>query len=200
MVWHGETLLDCKTPHELRDWFLQNGTTEKSCWVLVSMKPQTDTILYLDAVEQALCFGWIDGIHKKANETQIAQRFTPRKKKGNWTELNKERVRRLDSLGLMTEQGRKCLPDMTEKSFVIHPLILQALKQEPKTYENFLAFPPLYQRVRVDTIQSELAAYNRPELFKKRLEKFIENTRQNKMYGKWNDDGRLLQFYFHMNH
>ena len=169
-----------------------NGATEKSCWVLVSVKPQQNTILYLDAVEEALCFGWIDGIHKKANATQMAQRLTPRKKKGNWTELNKERVRRLEKLGLMTENGRKCLPDMTEQSFTIHPLILQALKKDPEIYTNFVAFPALYQRVRIDTIQSELTAYNRLELFKKRLEKFIENTKQNKMYGKWNDDGRLL--------
>ena len=131
-------------------------------------------------------------MNKKYSETALAQRLSPRQKKGNWTELNKERVRRLEKLGLMTENGRKCLPDMTEQSFTIHPLILQALKKDPEIYTNFLAFPALYQRVRIDTIQSELTAYNRLELFKKRLEKFIENTKQNKMYGKWNDDGRLL--------
>lgn len=64
----------------------------------------------------------------------------------------------------------------------------------PAVYGNFLAFPALYRRVRVDTIQSELTRYNHPDVFEKRLMRFIENTRMGKMYGNWNDDGRLLDY------
>ena len=192
MLREGEVLLPVKSRQELRDWLAAHSTTEKYCWIIISRKPKPNTILYLDAVEEALCFGWIDGMNKKYSETELAQRLSPRQKKGNWTELNKERVRRLDRLGLMTDEGRKCLPDMSPKSFKIHPRILRALKKDPAVYEKFITFPELYQRVRIDTIQSELK-YNHPDSFKSRLKKLIEYTKNGKMYGDWHDDGRLIE-------
>lgn len=89
-------LLPAKSKSELRFWFQENCLTENSCWVVVSMKSTPGTLLYLDAVEEALCFGWIDGQKKKISETQLAQRLSPRSKKSSWTELNKERARRLE--------------------------------------------------------------------------------------------------------
>ncbi|GIO50479.1 MULTISPECIES: YdeI/OmpD-associated family protein [Paenibacillus] len=183
-----ENLIPVKTRGDLRIWLQEKGQIEKYCWVLVSMKPTPDMLLYLDAVEEALCFGWIDGVKKKISETQLAQRLSPRSKKSSWTELNKERVRRLEKLGLMSEEGRKVLPDMDQDSFRIDKEIEQRLKEDEQVYENFLAFPDLYKRVRIDTIQS---VKNQPELFKSRLDKFITNTRENKMYGQWNDNGAL---------
>lgn len=184
-----ENLLPAKAREELRSWLLEHSKTEKACWVVVSIKPTPDALLYLDAVEEALCFGWIDGIKKRISETETAQRLSPRSPKSSWTELNKARVRRLEKLGLMTDEGRKVLPDMDPDSFKIDRVIEQRLREEPQVYANFLAFPPLYQRVRIDTIQSVL---NQPELFKSRLDKLITHTRENKMYGQWHDDGRLL--------
>ena len=105
-----------------------------------------------------------------------------------------ERVRRLEYLGLMTDEGRKFLPeDMDVSQFTIHPTIMLALKSDPAVYKNFVSFPPLYQRVRIDTIQSRLKR-KEPEIFKRRLEKFLICTRENKMYGEWNDNGRLLNY------
>ena len=186
-----ENLITVKTREALRVWLQENGKTEKCCWVVVSMKPSPDTLLYLDAVEECLCFGWIDGVKKKISETGQAQRLSPRSKKSSWTELNKERVRRLEKLGLMRDEGRKVLPDMDLDSFKIDSVIEQRLKEDRQTYENFLAFPALYRRVRIDTIQSNK---NEPQLFKSRLDKFISNTKENKMYGQWNDNGRLLDY------
>ncbi|GIQ69311.1 hypothetical protein XYCOK13_21350 [Xylanibacillus composti] len=105
--------------------------------------------------------------------------------------MNKERVRRLEKLGLMRDEGRDALPDMNPDSFVIDPVVEQRLKEERQVYENFLAFPALYQRVRMDTIHS---VKNQPELFARRLDKFITNTKANKMYGQWHDHGRLLDY------
>ncbi|MEC0240076.1 YdeI/OmpD-associated family protein [Paenibacillus dokdonensis] len=184
-------LLPAKSKSELKYWLQEHCLTEKSCWVVVSMKLTPGTLLYLDAVEEALCFGWIDGIKKKISETELAQRLSPRCKKSSWTELNKERARRLETLGLMTEAGRKMLPDLKYESFKIDPIIELRLKEEKDVYQNFVRFPDLYKRVRIDTIQSNI---NQPELFKKRLDKFITNTRQNKMYGNWDDHGRLLNY------
>ena len=194
MLQESDNIHPFKTRQELREWLTAHCTTETSCWIRVSIKPQTDTILYLDAVEEALCFGWIDGVKKKISDTQLAQRLSPRRKRGNWTELNKERVRRLEKLGLMTDEGRKCLPDISEQTFQVHPQVLSEIKRDPEVYANFLTFPALYQRIRIDTIQSELTAYNHPDIFQSRLVKFIENTRQGKLYGKWHDDGRLLDY------
>lgn len=76
-----ENVIPAKTREDLRIW-LQNHA-EKSCWVLVSMTPTPDMLLYLDVVEEALCFGWIDGVKKKVSETGLAQRLSPRSKKAH---------------------------------------------------------------------------------------------------------------------
>ncbi|MEK3757038.1 YdeI/OmpD-associated family protein [Paenibacillus sp. FSL P4-0338] len=186
-----ENRLEATSREELRDWLMANSTTEGSCWIEVSLKPLPGTILYLDAVEEALCFGWIDGVKKAAADSKLIQRLSPRSKRSSWTELNKERVRRLEKLGLMRAEGRRCLPDMDEEAFRIDPVIEQRLKADEQVYRHFLAFPALYQRVRIDTIQSYI---RQPELFERRLDKFIENTRVNKMYGQWHDGGRLLEY------
>ena len=175
-----DNLLPVKTRREWRKWLKANCKTEKYCWIDFS-----NEIVYLDAVEEALCFGWIDSTKK-----QSFQRFSPRTKKSNWTELNRERVRRLEKLGLMTDEGRKCLPDT---DFEILPEVMNALKSDKETFANFLEFPELYRRIRIDTIQDCLKK-NDPELFDSRLKKFIENTKANKMFGLWNDDGRLLDY------
>jgi len=186
-----ENLLQAQSREQLREWLKEHSTTEKCCWVIVNMSPSPDTVLYLDAVEEALCFGWIDSTKKKVSDNQMAQRLSPRSKKSSWTELNKERVRRLEKLGLMTDEGRKVLPDMNPSAFRIDSVIEQRLREDGQTYENCMAFPSLYRRVRIDTIQS---VKNQPELFESRLDKFIVNTKANKMYGQWNDDGRLLDY------
>ncbi|PAE82974.1 thymidylate synthase [Shouchella clausii] len=180
-----------KTRQELRDWLEEHSTTEKCCWIIVSMAEQPNVIQYVDAVEEALCVGWIDGLKKKISDTELAQRLSPRKKNSHWTELNKERVRRLDKLGLMREEGMKALPDMRPESFTIDKDIESRLKEEEQLYQNFIHFPELYRRIRIDTIQSYR---NEPDTFNKRLKKFIEHTRENNMYGQWNDNGRLIDY------
>jgi uncharacterized protein YdeI (YjbR/CyaY-like superfamily) len=186
-----KNLIRVKTRQELRDWLDENSNTARFCWVIVSMSEQTEVIQYIDAVEEALCFGWIDGIKKKISDTELAQRLSPRKKTSNWTELNKERVRRLDKLGLMKEEGLKILPNMRPESFTIDKDIETLLKEDGQLNQNFINFPELYSRIRIDTIQSYR---NEPDTFNKRLDKFIENTRENKMYGQWNDNGRLINY------
>lgn len=185
-----DKLLTFKKREELREWLLANSTTEKYCWVIVTIKPKLDTLLYLDVVEEALCFGWIDGVKKKLSETQTAQRLSPRAKKSPWTELNKERVRRLEKLGLMTDEGRKILPSEIHQPFKIDSVIEEKLKEDQQIYENFMAFPDLYRRIRIDTIQT-----NKKDtvLFESRLAKLIEQTKANKQYGAWHDNGRLIE-------
>lgn len=116
------------------------------------------------------------------------QRLCPRRPGSAWSELNKERCRRLERLGLMTDAGRAVLPDMTQAGFVADEDILQALRADPVVWEHFCGLPELYRRVRIDTIRIKR---KEPELFRRRLEKFVECTRAGILYGEWNDNGRL---------
>ena len=172
-----------------RQWLTNHADHATFCWVILSRKQAGDGLLYLDAVEEALCFGWIDGIAKKTEDGELAQRFTPRRKNSNWTELNKERVRRLERLGLMQPSGRQVLPDIRADAFVIDDTIQARLQEDPVVYEQFHDFPELYRRIRIDTIQS---VRKDPVLYEKRLQTLIEKTKLNQMYGQWNDGGRLL--------
>ncbi len=120
---------------------------ESECWIeLKRGKPIDDSkFYYLDAVEEALCFGWIDSAQKLIDGKRM-QRFMPRKRNSPWTELNKERVRRLEKLGLMTDAGRAVLPAMGVRSFKIDHDLEVAMKAA-RCWSKFKSFPPLYQRV-----------------------------------------------------
>lgn len=183
-----ENLLEITTREELRSWLEENHEKHKFCWVIVSIKPEENKLLYMDAVYEALCFGWIDGIKKKNKEGALVQRLSLRTSKSNWTELNKERLRSLKRLNLLSKQGEIDLAQLELTPFEINPIIENKLKENPTIYENFMNFPEIYRRIRIDTIQSQI---NDEELFNKRLDKLLEYTLKNKMYGKWNDDGRL---------
>ena len=170
-------------------WLAGNHATECECWLKVRRgKPEGGCFSYLDAVEEALCFGWIDGHLKAFPELGTLQRFTPRRKGSSWSELNKERARRLERLGLMTDAGRAVLPPLGPHSFKMDPEIVAALKSS-RCWSAFRRFPPLYQRVRADNIQRVKS--DRQE-FDKRLAQLIKQTKQGKTYGDWNDSGRLL--------
>lgn len=186
-----KNLLPAKNRDELREWLIKNHNTEDECWVVVKRGRPIDngTFWYIDAVEEAMCFGWIDSTTKKMSNGITAQRLAPRRKGSVWSELNKERCRRMERLGRMTNAGRSVLPDMSENGFVIDKDILTALQADPEIWENFQNFPPLYQRVRIDTIQIKK---KQPDLFNSRLQKLLKNTKVDVMYGEWNDNGRLL--------
>ena len=177
---------------DFRKWLFINATKEQECWLGVKRgKPVDDNIFYyLDAVEEALCFGWIDSIWKNIDGVMWSK-FTPRKKNSPWTELNKERVRRLEKLGLMTDAGRKVLPPMGPRSFKINLDVEKALK-EAKIYSIFKSFPPLYQRVRTYNV----AFYKKINIvqYQKALNHLIEQTKKRNMFGEWNDYGRLLNY------
>ena len=148
-------LLDAKSRTELREWLMQNHKTERECWVVVKRGRPTDdnTFWYIDAVEEALCFGWIDSTTKKIADDVTAQKLCPRKPRSNWSELNKERCRRMERLGRMTDAGRAVLPDMSPNGFIIDEEILQRLRADRVVWNNFCQFPDLYKRIRIDTIQ-----------------------------------------------
>ena len=169
----------------------RGNKTIRSIPLLPKMPFYCVTFWYIDAVEEAMCFGWIDSTTKKLDNGITAQKLAPRRTGSLWSELNKERCRRMEKLGKMTEAGRSALPDMSSAGFIIDKEILKALQTDNEVWENFLKFPPLYQRVRIDTIQIKK---KQPQLFQSRLQKLIKNTKKGIMYGEWNDNGRLSDY------
>ena len=104
-------LLTFTDRQQLRAWLEQNHLSAQSCWVACnrSKTPKPNTIPYVEIVEEALCFGWLDSTLKKLPDGRLAQRLSPRRKGSHWTELNKQRCRELEARGLMTEAGREKL-------------------------------------------------------------------------------------------
>jgi len=185
-----KNILDIHNRHAFRDWLIIHADREPECWVAVKRGKPTDSdvFYYLDAVEEALCFGWIDSTYKLIDGIHM-QRFSPRKKNSPWTELNKERVRRLERLGLMTDAGRAVLPPMGSRSFHINSDIEAALKKA-RVWSKFKSFPPLYQRVRAYNLY--FYKVRGMDEYNQGLKHLIETTREGKMYGEWNDYGRLF--------
>lgn len=105
-------LLEYNTRTRLRQWLAENHKTAKECWVTTSRSttPREDAVPYVDAVEEALCFGWIDSTCKRLPDGRLAQRLSPRRKGSHWTERNIDRCHRLMSAGLMTEAGIQAMP------------------------------------------------------------------------------------------
>ena len=187
-----ENVLDICSRQEFRRWLEVHATTEKECYVCAKRGKaiEESALSYLDAVEEALCFGWIDSTIRIIDGKGM-QRFSPRSKNSHWTELNKERARRLEKLGLMTDLGRAVLPALGASSFLFDREVEADLKKA-RVLTKFKSFHPLYQRVRA----SNLAFYRRhhPEQYQRMLQHVIAKTKQGKMYGQWNDYGRLLDY------
>ena len=104
-------LLEYSERSQLRAWLKENHSKEKECWVVMSRSktPPQGILPYIDVVEEALCFGWIDSTLKKLPDGRLAQRLSPRRKNSHWTGLNIQRCQHLESRGLMTQAGRDAL-------------------------------------------------------------------------------------------
>lgn len=164
-----------------RDWLEAHYKTEPEIW-LVSPKKATGKprLEYNDAVEEALCFGWIDSINKRLDDDHTAQRFSPRKSKNKYSQTNIERLRVLMAQGKVIQEVADTLDEVLNTEFVILPDILKAIQSDQEAWQNFQAFPDTYVRIRVAFID---AARERPDEFQKRLRYFIEMSRKNKMFG-----------------
>ena len=141
-------------------WLIKNHDKEKEIWLIYYKKSSNKPrIPYNDAVEEALCYGWIDSIFKGIDEGKFAQRFTPRKPTSTLSEMNKERIRRLIKKNKMTSFGLKAISHVFNKNktekFIIAQDILKALKSNSQAWANFQKFPEGYKRVRVGYIESQ---------------------------------------------
>ena len=161
-----------------REWLSENFRTEKEIWLIYPNKSTgKPCILYNDAVEEALCFGWIDSTMKKYDETHAAQRFTPRNPKSSYSQPNKERLRWLAENNLLHPEIHQKVTNILSEKFVYPSDIITALQADEETWQNFQQFSESYKRIRVAFVHD---SRNRPEFFEKRLANLLKMNKQNK--------------------
>jgi uncharacterized protein YdeI (YjbR/CyaY-like superfamily) len=175
-----------------RAWLERHHETETEVWLIYYKKHSGRLIPYDDAVEEALCFGWIDSTVKRIDDEKFAQRFTPRKAKSEWSELNLRRVRALIKEGKMTRAGlarisEEALSQPSESKskqardneIVIPGYFIDALNANKKARENFNNMASSYRRDYVRWVTSG----KKEETRAKRLKEAIELLTSNKKPG-----------------
>lgn len=171
------------TPEDFRKWLEKNHTTEKELlvgfWKVGTKKP---SMTWSESVDQALCFGWIDGVRKSIDNESYSIRFTPRKPTSIWSAVNIRKVEELTKAGLMTEAGRKAFELRKEEKSAIYshekepatldPEFEKQFKANKKAWEFFSNQAPSYKKVMLHWIMSAKQEKTRLS----RLEKTIRES------------------------
>ena len=176
----GQTLY-VKNRTEWRRWLRAHHKTATEIWLIYYKKESgKPRIPYNDAVDEALCYGWIDSILKPIDKMKYAQRYSPRKKTSRLSDMNRERVRRLIQSGRMTKAGLAAIEHTGKGAAKLPDDIVERLREDPVTWRNFQRFPASYKRIRIGWIA---AARARREVFDQRLRYFLKMTKLNKRFG-----------------
>jgi uncharacterized protein YdeI (YjbR/CyaY-like superfamily) len=170
-----------KTRREWRAWLRKNSTRLEEIWLVYYKKnSQEPRIAYDAAVEEALCFGWIDSITKRIDEARYAQKFSPRRPQSRWSASNIRRAKRLIADGKMTAPGLKAFDGHSVRK--IPPLPTQLprnlelqFEKQTAAWENFHQFPPFYRRMTIGWV----ASAKKDETKLKRLNQLIQFSARN---------------------
>jgi uncharacterized protein YdeI (YjbR/CyaY-like superfamily) len=181
-----------KDRYEWRKWLEVNHEAEKSVWLLMYHKScDKPSVYYDEAVEEALCFGWIDSKSVKQAHESSYLFFSKRNPKSNWSKANRERVAKLSEQGLIAPAGQKMI-DLAKASGTwdaladvencVIPNDLQQLFDENKmAYDNFLAFSPSAKKIILGWIYTA----KRPETRQQRIAETVAQAEKNhKAYPK----------------
>jgi len=164
-----------------RQWLKENYQTAKEIWLIYPRKHTgSRRIPYNEAVEEALCFGWIDSITRSIDEDRYSQRFTPRNPGSKYSQTNKERLRRLIEQGKVMPEVLATIASAIEAEFHFPADIKAALRANEQAWRNFQKYSGSYQRIRIAYVDG---ARKRPEEFEKRLRNLIRMTEQDKQFG-----------------
>ena len=173
---------------EWRRWLAKNHKRKHEIWLIYYRKATgKKRIPYNDAIEEALCYGWIDSTAKKIDGERFAQRFSKRRPDSELSQMNLERVRKLIAQKKMTKAGLAAIAhvfnpkDAAPASFVIPPGILKALKSDKTVWRNFKKYPESYKRVRVAYVESRKRHGMRR--YRDSLKHLIKMTAENKLFG-----------------
>lgn len=152
------TMLTCATRQSWRSWLRKHHSVETEIWlVFYKKRAGVAGISYEEAVEEALCFGWIDGILKKIDDKNYVRRFTPRQAGSSWSATNIGRMKRLMDEGRMTEDGLRVFDTaLFGKALPVNPgrrisdipeWIKQSFRANKNAWHNFNALPPSQRRL-----------------------------------------------------
>jgi uncharacterized protein YdeI (YjbR/CyaY-like superfamily) len=169
-----------------RNWLIKNHITEANLWLIIYKKDSgTPSITYDQAVDEALCFGWIDSTINKRDDESFYQYFAKRKPKSSWSRVNKLKVEKLISEGLMTESGLKLIElakqtgtwtALDDVENLINPPDLQeALDENLLAKEYFDLFPRSVKRAILEWLMNA----KQPETRLKRITEIIEKAERN---------------------
>lgn len=180
--------LHVTTREDWRAWLAAHHDTEREIW-LVYAKQHTGQprVPYDDAVEEALCFGWIDSIVKRLDDDFYAQKFTPRKATSQWSESNLRRYARLLKAGRLAPAGLAKGPPAVKTEAkppsvagpAVPDYIEQRLRTNAQASKNFQNLAPSYRRLYVKWIDTA----KRDETRRKRLEEAVTLLEQNRKLG-----------------
>lgn len=171
------------TPADFRRWFEKNHETESELLVgFYKRDSGRPSITWPESVDQALCFGWIDGVRKRIDDVSYTIRFTPRKRSSTWSAINIRRVEELKKLGLMQPAGLRAYEARSaEKSGIyayenapkeLPPADDKKFRANRKAWEYFNAQAPSYRRVAIYWVMSA----KREETRERRLALLIEDS------------------------
>lgn len=159
---------------EWRQWLAEHYKDEKEVWFVF---PTVDSgeagVSYNDAVEEALCFGWIDSTAGRLDETHQLRRFCPRKKGSPYSRPNIERMILMQREGKLLPEVYESVKELLETPYVYPADILARIAENADAQRHFETFSEPYKRIRVAYVD---AARHRPEEFEKRLENFVRKT------------------------
>ncbi|WP_312858982.1 YdeI/OmpD-associated family protein [Pseudonocardia xinjiangensis] len=171
---------------EWRAWLQDNCATADEVWLVIQHAGSgTPGVRHRDAIEEALCFGWIDSLARKLDATSWAQRFTPRNPRGAWSNVNRELVERLTVQGLMTPHGQAAV-DLAKRtgtwsvladaqSGVVPDDLRDHLAADEAAARHFEAFPRSARRAILEWI----ARAKRPETRQRRVARTVECAARN---------------------
>ena len=176
-----------KTRKEWRRWLTRNHETSSGVW-LINYKKESGRprVPYADAVEEALCFGWIDSVMNPLDDHSFMQLFTPRKPKSNWSKLNKQRIESLIEQGLMTPAGMAKIEAAQKdgswtsldkvEALDVPPDLAKALARSKTALANFNAFSPSRKKMLLYWVNEA----KRPETRAKRITEAVEAAKENR--------------------
>ena len=176
---------------EWRRWLHENHGEENEAWVMIQKARSSDEGLrYEEAVDEATCFGWIDGKMTRLNDHEFTQRFSPRRPRSIWSRINRDRAGRLIEEGRMTGAGLRAVEEAKrngrwEKVYTSREPpetpddLLEALKESPEAHRNFMGFPNSARFMYIHWINDAKRAETRA----RRIKRVVERAEQNKRPG-----------------
>lgn len=178
--------LDVRSRQEWRKWLKEHYDSKSEIWLVFHKRHTGITcISYNGAVEEALCFGWIDSIVRRLDDARYSRKFTPRKAGSNWLTINRRRYAGLKSRGLLAAPGLKRAPtsrrgDAPRPSASALPSYIEkTLKTVPRAWQYFKQLAPSYQRAYIGWIESA----KRQETKEKRLREALSLLAAGKKLG-----------------